>query len=168
LAPDAQPFTDMAMETLSLAVAFSEAFRTPPSDAFPFRVEIVTPEGTSTAGGKLARCRVQLLPRGGGTPVPIGVVDLRARRHELSSAGELASRGVPAEPYEALAKKLEAFFVQRRMPSVDAADATQKGGAAPVEDAQPSPARRRGLLRVIAVAFALGTALGVAFWLLSR
>lgn len=86
--------------------------------ATPFAVEVLAPDGPSTAGGKRARQAIRLVPAGGdGAPVMCGSVDVARKVVELRSYRSVAEQyqqrfgkpfGIADAEYAALCRELEA------------------------------------------------------------
>lgn len=84
----------------------------------PRRLEVVEPDGPSTAGGKRARQTIRLVPReGNAPPLMCGSLDASQRAVELRSYGALCAQyeerfrqplDISAEEYTRLAKDLQA------------------------------------------------------------
>jgi hypothetical protein len=166
--PEAAPFTDVAMATLSLGIAFSEAFHDPASTAFPYRVQLVTPEGTSTAGGKHAAARIELV-HADGALLLIGTADVHERKAMLVPYAKLAGPAPRPSPesYEALAKRLELFLSNRRLAvevdgKVRERAPSLSGEGPPASTQKPSPGGgRTALLLALALAVVVGVAIMV-------
>jgi hypothetical protein len=165
--PEPSPFTDFAMATLSLGVAFSEAFNDPITDEFPYKLQLVTPEGTSTEGGKRAAARIELVHTSGATAL-VGAADVHARKAALVPFAKLAWAAGTAddagaklpsrEQYEALSERLAGFLAHRRL-------AVEREGATATPAAKATPPDARGRAKLVAT-FLLVVAIGaiVAFF----
>jgi hypothetical protein len=92
-------YTMTAREGLDAAELVNAAFsRKTIGKKTPRRVEVIAPDGPSTAGGKRARQTIRLVPAAGdGSPVMCGFLDVAQKVVELRS-------------YETLAQQYEARF----------------------------------------------------------
>ncbi|MBZ4418421.1 hypothetical protein [Myxococcus sp. RHSTA-1-4] len=139
----------------------------------PHRVlRIDEPEGPSTAGGKLARQAISLVPRKGNSPSLIcGWVDVSKREAQLRNFEAVAKRyeshhGVPlemqAEEYERFLRDVEEVLVQA---VIKVRIIVPEEGAGAVRVVAPVTARRKGVPVLLAVsltvlAFFLGVYVG--------
>jgi len=139
----------------------------------PHRVlRIDEPEGPSTAGGKLARQAISLVPRkGSGPSLTCGWVDVSKRESQLRNFESVAKRyelhhGAPlemqAEEYERFLGDVEAVLTQAvikvRVIVPEEAGAVRVPGAARAAQAKGVPPLWAGLLAVLA--FVLGLLAG--------
>lgn len=157
LAPGAVPaaqrghiYTMTAQEGLDVAELVNAAFGSKTIGALtPRRVEVVAPDGPSTAGGKRARQTIRLVPANGdGHPVMCGyldparkVVELRSHRSVLQQYEERFAKrfDVTETEYAALCEELEStlgvfrytFVHEAAAPSAVQVVRTQKGAVEP-------------------------------------
>ncbi|WP_426754607.1 hypothetical protein [Myxococcus sp. Y35] len=139
----------------------------------PHRVlRIDEPEGPSTAGGKLARQAISLVPRkGAGPSLTCGWVDVSKREAQLRNFEAVAKRyelhhGEPlemqAEEYERFLNDVEAVLTQAvikvRLIVPEEAGAVRVSGAAGASKTKGIPPLWAGLLAVLA--FVLGLLAG--------
>jgi translation initiation factor IF-2 len=112
-------YTMTAREGLDAAELVNAAFARKTIGAVtPRRVEVIAPDGPSTAGGKRARQTIRLVPaRGEGAPVMCGFLDVGRRLVELRSHTMVAQQyqerfgkrfDVTPQEYAGLCKDLEA------------------------------------------------------------
>jgi hypothetical protein len=108
-----------AREGLDAAEVVKAAFRNRTIGAVtPRRLEVVAPDGPSTAGGKRARQTIRLVPaQGEAAPVMCGFLDVARKRVELRSHATVAQQwadrfsapfDVTAAEYATLCRDLEA------------------------------------------------------------
>jgi hypothetical protein len=114
-----QIYTMTAQEGLNVSELVNAAFgRKTIGARTPRRVELVAPDGPSTAGGKRARQTIRLVPASGdGAPVMCGYLDAARKIVELRSYGSVAEQyaerfsasfDVTEAEYAALCRDLEA------------------------------------------------------------
>ena len=112
-------YTMTAREGLDAAELVNAAFgRKTIGAVTPRHVEVVAPDGPSTAGGKRARQTIRLVPASGeGAPVMCGFLDVARKVVELRSYRSVAQQyherfgasfDVTDDEYTALCKELEA------------------------------------------------------------
>lgn len=111
-------YTMTAREGLDAAELVKAAFRSRTIGAItPRRLELVEPDGPSTAGGRRARQTIRLVSvQGDGAPVMCGTLDAAKKRVELRGHAAVAQQyaerfgrafDVTAGEYEGLCKDLE-------------------------------------------------------------
>jgi hypothetical protein len=95
-------YTMTALEGLDAAELVNAAFaRRTIGKQTPRKVEVIAPDGPSTAGGKRARQAIRLVPAAGdGSPIMCGFLDVAQKVVELRS-------------YETLSQQYEARFSER-------------------------------------------------------
>src|SRR5688500_15121988 len=109
-----------AMKALDLAEMFRLMVASKPvAGPTPFRVELGTPDGPSTGGGKQALQAIKLVPEGAGPTVVAGHANKAGGKAELRTYNCLAQQHaqrfkgaefpIPRESYEELFKRLEKF-----------------------------------------------------------
>jgi hypothetical protein len=151
-APQSRPFTDFAMQALALAVAFSETFSEPVANG-AYELELVTPEGTSTDGGKRATQFVRLVPVAGGAPITIGWADPIHREAMLSSYAELKACPMDQPTYDVLAARIASFFTLRKLTLRGAARARDASESAEVTKNADDAQSPRPLVLILAGVF---------------
>ncbi|NVJ10903.1 hypothetical protein HUW63_37640, partial [Myxococcus sp. AM001] len=165
--------TMFANHSALLAEQLRDALSTKLYGRGPHRVlRIDEPEGPSTAGGKLARQAISLVPRKGeGTSLTCGWVDVSKREAQLRSFESVAKRyalqhGEPlelqAEEYERFLSDVEAVLLQAvikvRVIVPEEAGAVRVAGPSASARAKGVPPLWAGLLAVLA--FVLGLLAG--------
>ncbi|NVJ02273.1 hypothetical protein HV824_29720, partial [Myxococcus sp. AM009] len=161
--------TMFANHSALLAEQLRDALSTKMYGRGPHRVlRIDEPEGPSTAGGKLARQAISLVPRKGeGTSLTCGWVDVSKREAQLRSFEAVAKRyalqhGEPlelqAEEYERFLSDVEAVLIQAvikvRVIVPEEGGAVRVAGPSASTRAKGVPPLWAGLLAVLA--FVLG------------
>ena len=174
--------TAFAMQAFGLAEAFNitlQAERV--KGPITYRVELSTPDGMSTAGGKQATQHVKLVPEGGGTTIVAGSanpaekwVELRTFEHlKMLHAQRFKGAEIPLNrvQYNELVEKLRAFFAQEGSCVMRLSEVPREADDLPA----PRPAqygRAAGasgtLVIVFILAAALATAAGVTWFLTHR
>jgi len=138
----AREFTDMALRAFTLADLVRIAFEAPIEGAVTYKVDLATPDGPSTAGGKQALQHLKLVPvpEGSGTTIVIGTANSVENVAELRSYAYLAdmhaqrfkgaSLPLDEKTYRALLAKMQGFFADRKM-SVTMVDLNRTAAPAP-------------------------------------
>jgi hypothetical protein len=165
----------IAGQAADFATQFNLAFASGLEGPVPFRVELMTPAGPSTAGGKQALQHIRLVPTGKaetGTAIVIGSVNLKDFSAEIRTYGMLAdnyasrfkgaSPPIDTEKYAALVKQMKMFL------SAQSFTVTMLAVSASIQPPPMSapPARSPGW--VIGVVLALVALLGAGGYLLLR
>ncbi len=160
--------TRFAMQALSLAELFNALMNEEPIGSY--RVELATPDGPSTGGGKQAVQHVRLLSDHSST-ITAGSANPVAKRAELRSYENLAQAHAQRFKGEALAldrlaynkllEQMRKFFAQQRMTVVLIDAAAVPPRPVVVEKSNTSAV----VLSLLAV---LLLALGIAFFLFAR
>lgn len=112
--------TQVAGRATNFAVLFNATFRGGMPGAPDLAVDLTTPPGPSTAGGKQVRQHIRLVPRDGGTAIVVGFVNGIDALAELRTYGHLAEvhsrrfkgASLPFDElsYKDLVKRLQGFF----------------------------------------------------------
>jgi len=116
--------TQFAMKALDMAEMFRIRVGTVPVQAsVPYRVELGTPDGPSTGGGKQALQAIKLIPEGAGATLVAGHANKAGGKAELRTFDCLAQQHaqrfkgaalpIPKESYDALFVRLEKFFAEQ-------------------------------------------------------
>lgn len=162
-------FTAVAGKATQFAAVFNAAFIAGFEGPIPYRVDLTTPVGPSTAGGKQALQHLRLAPRGGGPAIVIGsanpnemTAEIRTFRHlaELHAQRFKGARvPVDANAYRDLTRRLAQFFAAQGF-SVVMVDLTDT----PMSSRPPPPPRVHAsetpwIVAGMAIAFALGLGL---------
>lgn len=167
-------YTMTAREGLDAAELVKAAFaRKTIGVATPFAVEVLAPDGPSTAGGKRARQAVRLVPVGGdGAPVMCGSVDVARKVVELRSYRSVAEQyqqrfgklfGIAEAEYAGLCRDLEATLSAFRYSFVHEAEGTPKGKGARTKSLELAQARPSGpLLNIVLLGLVALVVAGVA------
>ena len=118
--------TQIAMKAFTLADLFKIAFSEPLTGPVVHRLEMATPEGPSTGGGKQAVQHLKLVPvDGNGATIVIGSANQMANSCDLRSfdylrnmhAQRFKGARVPLDPvaYRELIARMSSFFSDRGM-----------------------------------------------------
>lgn len=164
-------YTMTAREGLDAADVVKAAFRNRTIGAIqPRRLEVVEPDGPSTAGGKRARQTIRLVPaQGEGAPVMCGFLDVAKKLVELRSHSAVAQQyaerfdkefEVTASEYAALCKDLEstlAVFRYEFVREVESKPAADSVRAQLSSRAKP----RSGVLNVVLVLLLVAVVAGL-------
>ena len=113
-------FTMIAGQAVTLADLFNRAFSAGLAGPVLFAVELTTPVGPSTAGGKQALQHIRLTPTTSGPAIVIGSLNTKEQTAELRTfrllsdnyAARFKGTGLPIAPeaYAALTKKMAEFL----------------------------------------------------------
>jgi hypothetical protein len=169
-------FTAVAGQATQLAALFNAKFAAGFVGPGSYRVDMTTPVGQSTAGGKQALQHVRLVPLDGKPAIVVGSVssvemaaELRTFRHlaELHARRFNGARvPVDVNAHRELLRRLQQFFAANSI-SVVMVDL----GETPMSDRPPPPRRAAGsqtawIITGLAISFALG--MGVLMLLVLR
>jgi hypothetical protein len=145
---DPTKYTQVAAKALSLAELFDARFAQGIGGPVPFRIELATPDGPSTAGGKQALQHIKLIPLGGGPTIVIGSASTTRQTAEIRTFEHVAAlwsqrfHGAPIpldiRTYRELTQALAGFFGAMRlrvsfsdlegMPAASMGGPTQRSG----------------------------------------
>jgi hypothetical protein len=139
--------TQFAMKALDMAEMFKMLVGAKPIEGpEPYGVELGTPDGPSTGGGKQAMQAIKLVPQGSGATLVAGHANKAERTAELRTYNFLAQQHaqrfkgaqlpVTREAYDELMGRLEKFFRDQDL-NVSKLDAPEPSSAPP-ETAAPS------------------------------
>ncbi len=113
-------FTFIAGKAMDFATLFNVSFTSPLPGPVPYRIELTTPVGPSTAGGKQALQHIRLVPADGGPAIVAGSCSPVARSAELRTYRQLADlhamrfKGarfpIAEQPYDEFLRRLQQFF----------------------------------------------------------
>ena len=113
-------YTQMATKAINLADFFKATFAKGWGGAPLYHLELGTPDGPSTGGGKQAMQHIKLVPEDGSATLVVGWADPAALAAELRSHAHVAAqfsqrtRGrdypLDAAQYRTMVQKLESFF----------------------------------------------------------
>jgi hypothetical protein len=116
-------YSDVAIKAISLADLFALTFGPGEGGQPAYKLELGTPEGSSTHGGKQALQPIKLVPAGGRALV-IGLANATKKTAELRSfevvkaaqAEGLKDAMFPLDPgdYQLVLEKIERFFVNQQ------------------------------------------------------
>lgn len=161
-------FTAVAGQATQFAAIFNASFASGFDGPKKYRVDLTSPFGPSTAGGKQSLQHIRLVPQDGAPAIVIGQVspveksaELRTFRH-LAELHALRFGGgrVPVDPnaHRDLVRRMTAFFTAQGF-SVVMVDLTET----PLSDRPPPPARGGSqapwIIAGVALAVAVGTAI---------
>lgn len=165
---DQPRYTHVAAQAVSLAELFEERFSAGLDGPMTFRIQLASPEGPSTGGGKQVVQPIKLVPADGGPTIVIGAANTVKQTAELRSYAlvseqyRLRFKGaqlpVHAQAYQQLLADFTSFFHALNL-SVTTADMSRSLRPPP---APPSP--RSGPGMILALAVSIG-ALVVAAWI---
>lgn len=167
---DDQPrYTYVAARAVSLAELFEERFSAGLDGPVAFRIQLASPEGPSTGGGKQVVQPIKLVPVDGGPTIVIGAANTIKQTAELRSyalVSELygqrfkgAQLPVHAGAYRQLLADFTSFFQALKL-SVTTADTSRSLRPPP----QPAASSSGGPGMVLALAVSVG-ALVIALWI---
>lgn len=182
---DAQPkrkinYTLTAREGVDVAELVKAAFgRKTYGAQTPRRVEVIAPDGPSTAGGKRARQTVRLVAAAGeAAPVMCGFVDAAQKRVELRTYASVSRQfeerfGAPfdvTEPeYGALCRELEATLSAFRYAfAYESDDQAARGERLRTQQSASDAPRARPLLNVVLVVVLSAIVAGVVLAIIQR
>jgi hypothetical protein len=122
---DPTKYTQVAAKALSLAELFEARFAQGVNGPVPFRLELATPDGPSTAGGKQALQHIKLVPIGGGPTIVIGSASTTRQTAEIRTFEHVAAlyaqrfHGAPipldVRAYRELTQAIAGFFAAMRL-----------------------------------------------------
>jgi hypothetical protein len=168
-------YTQVAAKAVSLAELFEARFAAGFEGPARFRVELASPDGPSTAGGKQALQHIKLVPEGGGTTIVIGSASLARYAAEIRTFEHIAElhaqrfRGarIPLDVarYRELTQNLAAFFKAMKL-EVTFSDLT--GPPRSSSTMAPPPAAEQSWLILVAIALGVAIAVVAAYALFLR
>ncbi|MFO0758891.1 MAG: hypothetical protein U0359_20530 [Byssovorax sp.] len=142
-------YTAVAGKAMDFATLFNTVFAAEIDGPVPYRVDLTTPVGPSTAGGKLALQHLRLVPPDAGAAIVLGTVSQTENTAELRTYRHLAEvharrfngARIPLDPgeYIKLKNKLQHFFAAQGF-SMVLVDVTPSM-APPPPEASPAAAR---------------------------
>ena len=89
--PDRAKFTLVAGQAMDFATSFNAFFARGLPGPVHHAIDLTTPAGPSTEGGKLATQHVRLLPQGGGVATVVGSVNPAAKTAEVRTFDAIAA-----------------------------------------------------------------------------
>jgi hypothetical protein len=181
-------YTLVAQKAASLAELFASQFEKGLDGPVRFRVELATPDGPSTAGGKQALQHIKLAPEGGGPAIVIGSANAPTMLAEIRTYEHIAAlyaqrfHGAPipvdVTRYYELGQAIATFFRAMGMQVVflelDGGASGAPGQLAPPQgmvgpaSASSGGARTWVLVTILLVGLVGLAALGVAYALFVR
>lgn len=168
---DQARYTHVAAKAVGLAELFEERFSAGLDGPVMFRIQLASPEGPSTGGGKQVVQPIKLVPVDGGPTIVIGVANTIKQTAELRSYALLSEQyrlrfkgaqiPVNAGVYQQLLADFTTFFRALSL-SVTTVDATRSLRPPPA----PAPSGGPGV--IIALAVSVGVLIAAAWIVLSH
>ncbi len=166
---DEQPrYTHVAAQAVGLAERFEERFSAGLDGPVTFRVQLASPEGPSTGGGKQVVQPIKLVPADGGPTIVIGAANTVKQMAELRSYALVSEQyglrfkgaqlPIHAGSYRQLLADFTRFFHELNL-SVTTADTSRSLRPPPAP-----PSSRHGLGVIVALAVSVGV-LVIAAWI---
>jgi hypothetical protein len=158
-------FTAVAGRASEFALHFNRTFAAGFEGPAPYQIDLTTPVGPSTAGGKQALQHIRLVPQDGSPAIVIGSAsqlensaEIRTFRHlaELHARRFKGARvPVDVNAYRSLTKNLHAFFAAQgfSVVMVDVSDAPASNYPPPMEQGS---SQTPWIIAGMAIAVALG------------
>lgn len=167
-------YTAVAGKAMDFATLFNAVFERELEGPVPYRVDLTTPVGPSTSGGKLALQHLRLVPPDAGAAIVLGTVSQTDNNAELRTYRHLADvharrfngARIPLDPneYLKLQKRLQHFFAAQGFTLV-MVDVTPSL-APPPPEASPSQSRL-GLVVAIGLVVVGGLVIALLIALMS-